>query len=437
VQGVKKHTSGRHTSYPDLASDFTRTLKLAQHISNHFSDVNHSLLLTEITKTVEDAEPLDTNFDNVFSALLVSVASQLSFSQKQFSLAALKHFKDVSTYTLLLTPSMWVTLALTELEQTRQDTTHFQKQLHTLKISTTPDVYKRVFSKLPGTRGIIILLDIIRIETDLYTLRSSTFKEEMKNFWENIKPVGTSFDAAVNSANVSIKGSEELAWAILLLESRRHTNLLWQQANKLARKSPEQNPSELMSWAWMGLRTALRLYDPALGFSFSTYACTRITGTMRDGIRSERTMPKRLTTFQRKVATVESQLLQNLGRTPTLDEIAEELGSERRHLEVLSRAANVASLEELSFQKNTDLPELQSSSDLPENDAWYSVCRDEINSALHKLPTLQARAIQLLVIEGRSATEAATLTDLSTRQLRQLKEKALSSLAEELSHLNV
>jgi DNA-directed RNA polymerase specialized sigma24 family protein len=62
--------------------------------------------------------------------------------------------------------------------------------------------------------------------------------------------------------------------------------------------------------------------------------------------------------------------------------------------------------------------------------------KESIAVALDNLPSNEALAIQLLIIEGLGVAEAASLIGVDTRQLRVLREKALLKLRSELSSLN-
>lgn len=248
------------------------------------------------------------------------------------------------------------------------------------------------------------------------------------------RPENLTFDEAVASLAPELP-SQELGWALITLESAKHVKLIWQQANKLAATYPNVDSSDMLSWGWLGLRTALRHYNPSLGFRFSTYACTRITGTIRDGVRSEKPIPKRLGTFARKVSAAEEMLTQQLGRTPTLEEVSEHLDADLAQLSLAHRAQPEASLDDIvqSAGSHGYTPHWLVAAADTSDAALAAMRNDAVEQALARLDPEEAHAVRLLVMEALHPTEARKATGATARQMRQRKERALRKLREELS----
>lgn len=241
------------------------------------------------------------------------------------------------------------------------------------------------------------------------------------------------YDAVV-AKNARFGDSAALAWAVIGFESQRHINLVWHQANKLERLFPDRDAADMLALGWMGLRTALRLYDPTLGFSFSTYACTRITGSIRDGVRAENPVPKRLGTFGRKVAAAEEALAHSLGRSPTLDEVAAHLGVTLDELRIMPRlqaAASIEELEEYASERGGPSSWLVDDTD-PADLTVDSMRREAVEAALGRLDPQDAAAVRLLVMEGLRPAEAQVITGEAPRRLRARRERALAALRDEL-----
>ena len=225
--------------------------------------------------------------------------------------------------------------------------------------------------------------------------------------------------------------AERLCWSVINRETHRHINLLWQQANKLAGNFPDRSAEDLVGWGWQGLRVALRQFDPDRGFAFSTYACTRIVGYMRDGIRSENPVPKRLTTFAHKVAHAEDTLTQQLGRAPDIEAVAAHLGQAPSDLRILTRLSPAASIDEMAdvHRGRTLLVEDHD----PADAAVAAALRGAIDEALARLPAPEADAVRMLVLGGLDPSEARRRTGATARQLRQRKERGLALLRQELA----
>ena len=229
--------------------------------------------------------------------------------------------------------------------------------------------------------------------------------------------------------------ASSLGMALINRESNNHINLVWHQANKLEKIFPNRASSELLSMGWIGLRIGLRLYNPNLGFSFSTYACTRISGTIRDHVRTETSVPKRLTTFNRKVAAVEESLTSSLGRVPTLDELATTLNVDISDLSILTRLQIPASIDELTT--NSDFRENQLSQLIdycdPADKAIFSYRSKAINESIDKLDPIDAKVIRLLIFDGVKPAEVENIIGENARRIRIRKDRALASIKEDIS----
>lgn len=224
--------------------------------------------------------------------------------------------------------------------------------------------------------------------------------------------------------------ADRLCWAVIHFEGQRHLRLIMHFANKLAAQYPDREPEDLFGWGWQGLRVALRNFDPARGFAFSTYAGTRIYGYMRDGIRSESPIPKRLTTFTHRVARAEDKVAQRLGSIPDIQAIADELDCSPKDLAIMSRLSPAASVEELA-ETGRLRSALVDETD-PAEAAIARSLRNAISDAVARLPEAEATAFNLLVVEDIGYAEAERRSGLSRRQLRQRCRGALARLRPEL-----
>lgn len=98
--------------------------------------------------------------------------------------------------------------------------------------------------------------------------------------------------------------------------------------------------ADLVSDGIVGLIEALDRFDPDLGVRFENYAPIRIRGAMIDGLRNLDWAPRELRATARRVERVSGELHVRLGRRPTGQEMARELGmDEEEYREVLQRLA--------------------------------------------------------------------------------------------------
>jgi RNA polymerase sigma factor (sigma-70 family) len=267
----------------------------------------------------------------------------------------------------------------------------------------------------------------------LALVHSGTLASRLAQRWEKTEDPGPLEEHVTRLARTGVD-AEALLAAVIGYEAQYHTRLVWHEAHKLAKRVPDTTPEDLFGWGWIGLRVAMRNFDPQLGYRFATYACQRISGAMRDGVRSEHPLPKRLTTFQRKISRAEEELNSALGRQPTLAEIAEHLGETLEALEIVPRLAPAASLEELAAagERTGDGAWLAADTD-PAADAVAAACREAVERAIDELPPEEAEAARLLYWSGMSVPEAREVTGATARQLRARASRAREQLAESLA----
>lgn len=270
------------------------------------------------------------------------------------------------------------------------------------------------------------------IKSHLDKVDNGFLDKETEKYWIR-EHVTLSYDNMINKYK-KIFNVESLGIALINFESNKHINLVWHQANKLEKVFPSRSSSELLSMGWIGLRTALRLFDPNLGFSFSTYACTRISGTIRDFVRTENLVPKRLTTFNRKVLAIEEALMNSLGRSPNIEEIAKSLGIEKTDLAILNRIQTPASLDDML--SNEDGGEKTNVFFSTNNDPADYYIRTEIDkkiiASISRLDPIDAQIIMLSIFEGKKPSEIENITGENIRKVRLRKERAMLQLRNDL-----
>jgi RNA polymerase sigma factor (sigma-70 family) len=223
--------------------------------------------------------------------------------------------------------------------------------------------------------------------------------------------------------------TDAVRWSLIAIESTHHIGLVQHQANKLARNYAAYTAEDLFGWGWIGLRAALRSYDPSR-FAFSTYACTRIVGAIRDGVRAEQPIPKRLGAELRKLDQVRDHLADELLRAPTLAELHHAAGLAPDRAALLDRCRPASSLDELcAGVERAWTPSALGVDGGIEDGVETSARRAAIVAALKKLDPEDAEAVRILILEDTPVAEAEALTGATSRQLRQRKARGLAALA--------
>lgn len=252
-----------------------------------------------------------------------------------------------------------------------------------------------------------------------------------------VAPTTASLDDVVASLRLKGIDGESLAWTVIRYEAQFHTKLIWLEANRMAKHFDAYSAEDLAGWGWLGLRQAMRQFDARKGFKFSTYACHRIKGSIRDGVRDENPVPKRLLTLQRKVSLAQAELRATLDREPTVLEVAEmvdeESGFLARILPRLEKPASIVELEDFGDgDANKVLPQLVDSAD-PADQAFQSVLATEIELAMNALDREVEEVLRMVVWDHKSIADVRRATGKTDREVRKIIAEGHKELAASLS----
>lgn len=189
----------------------------------------------------------------------------------------------------------------------------------------------------------------------------------------------------------------------------------------------------------MGLMKAVDKFDYAKGFKFSTYATWWIRQAITRGIADTgRTIrvPVHMVETINKTLRMTRTLLQELGREPTPEEVAERLGVPvSRVREVLKISRDPVSLDTpIGEEDDSHLGDfIEDDSALsPADSAAFSMLREELSTALESLTDRERQVVQLRfgLIDGRARTleEVGKEFNVTRERIRQIEAKALRKL---------
>lgn len=189
----------------------------------------------------------------------------------------------------------------------------------------------------------------------------------------------------------------------------------------------------------MGLMKAVDKFDYSKGFKFSTYATWWIRQAITRGIADTgRTIrvPVHMVETINKTLRMTRTLLQELGREPTPEEVAERLGVPvSRVREVLKISRDPVSLDTpIGEEDDSHLGDfIEDDSALsPSDSAAFSMLREELSTALESLTDRERQVVQLRfgLIDGRARTleEVGKEFNVTRERIRQIEAKALRKL---------
>jgi RNA polymerase sigma factor for flagellar operon FliA len=201
--------------------------------------------------------------------------------------------------------------------------------------------------------------------------------------------------------------------------------------------------SDLVQYGLLGLIGAIERYDPDRDVKFETYALARIKGSIIDELRAMDWVPRSVRSRARDIERAIGGLEAKLGRAPTDEEVAKQLGMSEEELdESLSEIgrSSIAALDELwtvsasggdrialiDTLEDTHGPEPQSA--LAETEM-----REALGEAISRLPEREKLVVTLYYYEELTLREIGEVLGVTESRVSQLHTKAILRLKSRLA----
>ncbi|MGH9083682.1 MAG: RNA polymerase sigma factor [Acidimicrobiales bacterium] len=242
---------------------------------------------------------------------------------------------------------------------------------------------------------------------------------------------------------ISAKVSEEFEW--IAADGRRAKNHLLEANLRLVVSLAKRYTGrgmlflDLIQEGNLGLIRAVEKFDYTKGYKFSTYATwwirQAITRAMADQARTIR-IPVHMVEVINKLARVQRQMLQDLGREPTPEELAKELDmTPEKVVEVQKYGREPISLSTpLGEDGDSEFGDLIEDSEaiVPADAVSFTLLQEQLHSVLDTLSEREAGVVSMRfgLTDGQPKTldEIGKVYGVTRERIRQIESKTMSKL---------
>ena len=223
---------------------------------------------------------------------------------------------------------------------------------------------------------------------------------------------------------IRARQGDETAGEMLMEEN---APLVWSVARRFMGRGVEAD--DLYQLGCVGFLKAIDGFDTAFGTQFSTYAVPKIAGEIRRFLRDDGTV-KVSRTMKEQSATIKavrSKLVHQLGREPTIGEIATQTGLSPEQIALAETAtAATESIHREMGEEGFSLEQVLSDSQTEEK-LLESIA---LRQAIGRLPERENMVIHLRYFHGLTQQRVAKLLQVSQVQVSRIEKKALQRLKE-------
>ena len=195
---------------------------------------------------------------------------------------------------------------------------------------------------------------------------------------------------------------------------------------------------ELARAGALGLVEAARRYDESRGVPFDRFAAQRIRGAILDAVRAADWAPRSVRMLARKLEAVEQRLATQLGRVPSLDEMAEALDMTRQEIARLQdrmfRSVVLALEHEVGDMADEELTLVDVLIDERQVEPLEELETRELHSYLRDAISLLPERHRFVVVgyflENKTSQDLARFLGVTESRVSQLRSEALMMLKE-------
>lgn len=185
---------------------------------------------------------------------------------------------------------------------------------------------------------------------------------------------------------------------------------------------------DLLGYGVLGLIDSIDKFDITKNIKFETYAQIRIRGAIIDNIRKLDWIPRSLRKKSKDVQNAIFLLENKLGRSPSNEEISEQLNITLDELEMLLSdisTFNVSSLEEFLITGGDYSQDIQQNNNTPEDAYEEKEIKELLAYSINTLSKNEKMVISLYYYDEFTYKEIGNIMELSESRISQIHSKSI------------
>ncbi len=206
-----------------------------------------------------------------------------------------------------------------------------------------------------------------------------------------------------------------------------NSGLIWSVTRRFLGRGTEAD--DMYQLACLGFLKAVDGFDLAFGTQFSTYAVPKIAGEIRRFLRDDGAVKVSRGIKERasSIKIARSLLSNQLGREPTIGEIADKTGFSIEDIAVAENAtASIESIHQVTGEEGFTLENVLTDTQSEEN----LLEQISLRQAIEKLPERERTVIKLRYYHGLTQQRVSQVLNVSQVQVSRIEKKALEKLRE-------
>jgi RNA polymerase sigma factor for flagellar operon FliA len=211
-----------------------------------------------------------------------------------------------------------------------------------------------------------------------------------------------------------------------------HLQLVYYVVAEVAPRLPNHvQRDDLVSAGMLGLVQAAKSFDPSRGIAFDRYASTRIRGALLDELRGRDWASRSVRVKARALRASVEKLTSSLGRAPSAEEIAHDMGVSPEHVFRITddvHRASVINYEALSDEGDAESFLALDGTQTPEAMVLDGERRAYLSDAIAALSPRLRKVIVAYFFEERTMQDIADELGVSESRISQLRTEALALL---------